>query len=517
MEKKLILNDTRNETRVALLEDGVLAEFYVERGSDSSILGNIYKGRINRVLPGMQAAFVDIGLERAAFLYVADVLGASCELEDAVGDSPNDSIEGSADTSMIGTSTEDRPPHEKPEERYASIDELLVEGQEILVQVTKEPIGTKGARVTSYISLPGRYLVYMPGAGHIGISRKIENEAERQRLKNIVVSNSPEGEGFIIRTASMDADESELKSDMNSLIKMWDSVKGKEKKSRPMSLVHQDIDITLRAIRDMLSPDITEVVIDSSNGYEKIMSFMKDFMISMKGQVTLYQQREPIFDHYDIEIEIDDILGEKVWLKSGGYIIIETTEALTVIDVNTGKFTGKKNLEDTILKTNLESAREVAYQLRLRNIGGIIIIDFIDMMRQEDKDKVYNTLEEALKKDRSVTRLTEISDLGLLEMTRKRIRNNIVKVMCKPCEYCEGRGYLKSKESISLDILRCIEKEALAIKAEEVIVQVHPEISDILLDSLFIDMEELEKSCATSIIVKPVSSLHMEDYHINLK
>ncbi|MDT8317296.1 MAG: Rne/Rng family ribonuclease [bacterium] len=512
MEKKLILNDTRNETRVALLEEGVLAEFYVERGSDSSILGNIYKGRINRVLPGMQAAFVDIGLERAAFLYVADVLGASREPGESIGDRVSDSIED-----LPGISTVYKPPHERAEERYAPIDELLVEGQEILVQVTKEPIGTKGARVTSYISLPGRYLVYMPGAGHVGISRKIENEAERQRLKNIVASNIPEGEGFIIRTASMDADEGELKSDMKSLLKMWDSVKLKEKKARPMSLVHQDIDITLRAIRDMLSPDITEVVIDSPEGYEKIMSFMKDFMISMKGKVTLYEQSEPIFDHYDIEIEIDDILGEKVWLKSGGYIIIETTEALTVIDVNTGKFTGKKNLEDTILKTNLESAREVAYQLRLRNIGGIIIIDFIDMMRQEDKDKVYNTLEEALKKDRSVTRLTEISDLGLLEMTRKRIRNNIVKVMCKPCEYCEGRGYLKSKESISLDILRCIEKESLAMKAEEVIVQVHPEISDILLDSLFIDIEELEKKCATAILIKPVSSLHMEDYHINLK
>jgi len=516
MEKKLILNDTRNETRVALLEDGVLAEFYVERGSDSSIMGNIYKGRINRVLPGMQAAFVDIGLEKAAFLYVADVLDPSRDRKDSIGDSPKDSIETSPGT-LIAASNEDRPPQEVPEERYTSIDELLVEGQEILVQVTKEPIGTKGARVTSYISLPGRYLVYMPGAGHIGISRKIEDEAERQRLKDIVVSNIPEGEGAIIRTASIGANEDELKADMNSLLKMWDSVKVKETKARPMSLVHQDIDITLRAIRDMLSPDITEVVIDSTEGYEKIISFMKDCMISMKGKVTLYQHREPVFDHYDIEIEIDDILGEKVWLKSGGYIIIETTEALTVIDVNTGKFTGKKNLEDTILKTNLESAREVAYQLRLRNIGGIIIIDFIDMMRQEDKDKVYNTLEEALKKDRSVTRLTEISDLGLLEMTRKRIRNNIVKVMCKPCEYCEGRGYLKSKESISLDVLRCIEKEAFAIKAEEVIVQVHPEISDILLDSLFIDIEALEKSCATSIIVKPVSSLHMEDYHINLK
>ncbi len=282
MEKKLILNDTRNETRVALLEDGVLAEFYVERGSDTSILGNIYKGRINRVLPGMQAAFVDIGLERAAFLYVADVLDPSRDRKDSIDDSP----EGSPETS-IGTSNEDTPPQKMPEEKYASIDELLVEGQEILVQVTKEPIGTKGARVTSYISLPGRYLVYMPGAGHIGISRKIEDEAERQRLKNIVVSNIPEGEGVIIRTASVGANEDELQADMNSLLKMWDSVKAREQKARPMSLVHQDIDITLRAIRDMLSPDITEVVIDSSKGYEKIMSFMKDFMISMKGKVTL--------------------------------------------------------------------------------------------------------------------------------------------------------------------------------------------------------------------------------------
>lgn len=499
MGKKLIINKTRHETRVALLEEDVLVEFYVERGNEASLLGNIYKGRVNRVLPGMQAAFVDIGLERAAFLYVADVQDDTKVYEMLMGLPENKEDSPSRNPALLG----------------ASIEDLLTEGQEIMVQIAKEPIGTKGARVSSHISLPGRYLVYMPEADHIGISRKIEDEEERNRLKNILLTSRPESGGFIIRTASSGVEESEIIADMNFLLKIWEKIKEKGEKARPVSLIHQDIVITLRVIRDILSSDIDEILIDSRDEYEKILSFMENLMLDMKGRVSFYDEDEPIFDYHGIEMVIDDMLHEKVWLKSGGYIIIETTEALTAIDVNTGRYTGKKNLEDTILKTNLEAAREIAYQLRLRNIGGIIIIDFIDMIRQEDKDKVYQSMEEALKKDRAITRVSEISELGLLEMTRKRIRNNIVKVLCKPCEYCEGRGYLKSKESISFDILRNIMKEALSFRGSKLSVQVHPEISDLLLDDLSTDVSDIEKRYDVSVTIKPNPSLHLEDCHIH--
>ncbi|MDH3975460.1 MAG: Rne/Rng family ribonuclease [Deltaproteobacteria bacterium] len=499
MGKKLIINKTRHETRVALLENDVLVEFYVERGNDASLLGNIYKGRVNRVLPGMQAAFVDIGLDRAAFLYVADVQDDTRVYEMLMGLPENEANNASKGPALI----------------EASIEDLLTEGQEIMVQITKEPIGTKGARVSSHISLPGRYLVYMPEADHIGISRKIEDEAERERLKNIISGSRPEKGGFIIRTASSGVEEGEMIADMKFLMKIWEKIKEKGEKTRPVSLIHQDIVITLRVIRDILSTDIDEILIDSKSEYEKIISFMENLMLDMKGRVSFYNEDEPIFDYHGIEMVIDDMLHEKVWLKSGGYIIIETTEALTAIDVNTGRYTGKKNLEDTILKTNLEAAREIAYQFRLRNIGGIIIIDFIDMIRLEDRDKVYQSMVEALKKDRAITRVSEISELGLLEMTRKRIRNNIVKMLCKPCEYCEGRGYLKSKESISFDIMRNIMKEALSFKGSKLFVQVHPEISDLLLDDLSTDISDIEKRYDVSVTIKPDPSLHLEDWHIH--
>lgn len=499
MGKKLLINKTMHETRVALLEEDLLVEFYVERGNEASLLGNIYKGRVNRVLPGMQAAFVDIGLERAAFLYVADVQDDTRVYEMLMGLPENEEASPSKVSVPAG----------------ASIEDLLTEGQEIMVQITKEPIGTKGARVSSHISLPGRYLVYMPEADHIGISRKIEDEEERERLKNIIAESRPEKGGFIIRTASSGVEEGEIIADMKFLLKIWEKIKEKGDKARPISLIHQDIVITLRVIRDILSTDIDEILIDSKYEYEKIISFMENLMLDMKGRVGFYDEDEPIFDHHGIEMVIDDMLHEKVWLKSGGYIIIETTEALTAIDVNTGRYTGKKNLEDTILKTNLEAAREIAYQLRLRNIGGIIIIDFIDMIRQEDKDKVYQSMVDALKKDRAITRVSEISELGLLEMTRKRIRNNIVKVLCKPCEYCEGRGYLKSKESISFDILRNIMKEALSFRGSKLNVQVHPEISDLLLDDLSTDINDIEERYDVAVTIKPNPSLHLEDCHIH--
>ncbi len=497
MAKELVINAGRHETRIALLDEGNLVELYIERGNDTSLLGNIYKGRVNRVLPGMQAAFIDIGLDRAAFLYVADVQDDTRIYE-----------------TLMGLSDEEKGVTEERTMPSAPIEDLLTEGQELLVQVIKEPIGTKGARLSTHISLPGRYLVYMPGSSHVGISRKIEDEEERERLKRIVMEAKPEVGGFIIRTASSGVGREDITADMEYLLKMWKKIEKRGEKARPTTLVHQDLDITLRAIRDILSTDIERIIIDSPEEYRKVLSFMENLMKDMKRRVVLYEGKEPIFDHYGIEMEIDGLLNEKVWLKSGGYIVIETTEALTAIDVNTGRFTGKKSLDDTILKTNLEAAREIACQLRLRNIGGIIIIDFIDMVRQEDRDRVYQAMKEALKKDRAITRVSEISELGLLEMTRKRIRSSIVKAMCTPCEYCEGKGYLKTKESISFEILRGLEKESAALGGRNIEVQVHPEISDILLGDLATDIDELEKRFDVSVTVRTNPSLHPEDYHI---
>jgi len=496
--KELIINSGRHETRIALLEDGNLVEFYIERGSDTALMGNIYKGRINRVLPGMQAAFVEIGLEKAAFLYVADVISDAKII--------GQRMESNED---LTAGTELRPEISSP------IEDMLTEGQEILVQITKEPIGTKGARVSSHLSIPGRHLVYMPDSSEIRISRKIEDEDERKRLAETVSSAMPDEGGFIIRTASAGAEKGEIEADMSFLLKQWEEVKIRGKKMSPPSLLYQDIDLTLRSIRDIIAIDVDKIVTDSPESHKNILSFINKVMPKVKERVSLYTGDDPIFDRFGIEMEIDEMLSEKIWLKSGGYIIIQATEALTAIDVNTGRFTGKKNLEETILKTNLEAAKEIGYQLRLRNLGGIIIVDYIDMVKQESRDKVYLAMQEAMKKDRAVYRISEISELGLLEMTRKRIRNSIAKVMCTPCEYCDGRGYLKSRESISYEILRNIEKEASSFRGDDIKIHVHPEISDILLHGLADDIAEIEKEGNLRISVNTNPSLHLEDYHIH--
>jgi len=503
MIKELIMNVSRHETRIALLEDGDLVEFYIERQEDTNIIGNICKGRIVRILPGMQAAFVDIGLERAAFLSVADVQEDVKIYKMLMGINGDGDENGSEDERIRANDA-----------RRTPIEDILSEGQEILVQVVKEPIGSKGARVSSLLSLPGRYLVFLPGANHVGISRKIEDEETRERLKKLVLEAKPHDSGFIIRTASASVKDSEILADMGYLSKLWEKIERKGAKVSPPSLIHQDIDIILRAMRDIISADVGKIVVDSPDEHAKILSFMGSLMPQMKESVELYNEEEPIFDHFGIEVEIDEMLRENVWLKSGGYIVIQATEALTAIDVNTGRFTGKKSLEETILKTNLEAAKEIACQLRLRNIGGIIIIDFIDMDKEEDREKIYNTLQEALKKGRAITRVSRISELGLLEMTRKRIRNSIVKVMCTPCDYCEGQGYLKSKESICYQIIRGIKKKMTSGVSGEIIVQANPAISDMLLDDFSADINEFEKRCKTSVTVKANPSFHLEIYHI---
>ena len=493
MANELIINVTLWETRVALLEDRVLAELYVERTKDRGIMGNIYKGKVVKVLPGMQAAFVDIGLEKASFLYVSDVYG------------------GMEDYEEMGFQGEEMPTYFPPS---SQIQDLLSEGQEILVQVSKEPLGTKGTRITSHITLPGRYLVYMPTVDHVGVSRRIRDERERRRLREVIQTIKPQSGGFIVRTASEGAEPDEIRNDMEFLLRLWNNIQKKKESSPAPSLIHSDLNIVLRVIRDLLSPQVNRIVIDSKEEHENILSFINAYMPKQKYDIILYEKMEPIFDAYGIEIEIDKILGRKVWLKSGGYIAIDICEAFVAIDVNTGRFVGKRNLADTILKTNLEAAKEIAYQLRLRNIGGIIIIDFIDMEREGDREKVFQALEEATRKDRQKMNIFKISELGLMEMTRKRTRENISRILSEPCSYCEGAGLIKSKTTLCYDIFQEIERSSTELGGHSIMVEVNPEVADLLYEEERAGVEELERKMKKKILVKGKPGFHQEQFNI---
>lgn len=493
MANELIINVTPHETRVALLEDRGLAELYIERTKDRGIMGNIYKGKVVKVLPGMQAAFVDIGLEKASFLYVSDVYGGMEDYEEMI-------FQG-----------EELPNSFNPS---SQIEDLLSEGQEVLVQISKEPLGTKGTRITSHVTLPGRYLVYMPTVDHIGVSRRIKDEKERRRLREVILAMRPPSGGFIVRTASEGAASDEIRNDMEFLLRLWSNIQKKKESSTAPSLIHSDLTMVLRVIRDILSPQVNRIIIDSKDEYENILSFINTYMPKQRFEILFYEKGEPIFDAYGIEIEIDKILGRKVWLKSGGYIAIDMCEALVAIDVNTGRYVGKRNLADTILKTNLEAAKEIAYQLRLRNIGGIIIIDFIDMEREGDREKVFQAFEEALRKDRQKTSIFEISELGLVEMTRKRTRENISRILSESCPYCEGAGLIKSKTTVCYDIFREIERKSSALGGHSILVEVNPEVADLLYEEERGGVEELEKRLKKKILIKGKAGFHQEQFNI---
>ena len=500
MTKELVINTTSHETRVALLENGHISELYIERSRERGSVGNIYKGKVIRVLPGMQAAFVDIGLEKAAFLYVADVLA---EME---------AVERFVDGGARHVDPETDEPLERPP--LPPIEDLLQEGQEILAQVAKEPLGTKGARITSQISLPGRHLVYMPTVDHIGISRRIENEEEKVRLREIVERIRPAGTGFIVRTAAEGKTEEDLIADMNFLVGLWRDIdKNRQDKAAPC-LVHSDLDVTSKVLRDILTEDVDRILVDTQEEYDKTIRFLGTFMPKHKYAVEYYDGEEPIFDAFGLEVEIARALGRKVWLKSGGYIIIEQTEALAAIDVNTGRFVGKHNLEDTILKTNLEAVKEIAFQLRLRNIGGLIIIDFIDMEKELHREKVHSALEDALKNDKSKTNILKISELGLVEMTRKRVRESIGRTLCEPCPYCEGKGYVKSRTSVVYEIFRELQREIRDLPGYHVTLLVHPDVAALLTDEERHGIEELERRFEKQISINARPTFHVEQYEI---
>jgi ribonuclease G len=505
MYKQLIINVTEHETRVAHLEDGNIAELYVDRGDDSDIAGNIYKGRVRRVLPGMQAAFVDIGLNQAAFIYVDDIYSNDYKewkeifnIEDEDEEMPSDEDSNPA-------------PIKK---RDVQIEELISEGQEILVQAAKSPMGTKGARVSSYASLPGRFLVLMPTSDHIGISRRIEDEVERQRLKKMVQALRTRDYGYIVRTAAEGEHEEKLAYEMNFLNNLWENIQKKFQTAPVPSLLNQELSVSLRAVRDLLIQEVEKLVIDSKTTYEAVLTFLDTYMPSLKDHVIFYEGSEPVFDAYNLEGEISRALKRKVWLKSGGYILIEHTEALAAVDVNTGRYVGKHNLEETILKTNLEAVKEIAYQIRLRDIGGIIIIDFIDMERKSNQEKVFNALKESLKKDKSKTHVLPMSEMGLIQMTRKRTREPLTRILCEPCFYCEGEGYLISRQSICYNIYREILRDTLDIHSGRLTLRVNPEIAEFLHGKENEIITSLERKIGRQIVIYPNSQFHMEEFDI---
>ncbi|UCG63645.1 MAG: Rne/Rng family ribonuclease [Deltaproteobacteria bacterium] len=508
MTNELVINARPHETRIALVENGVVVELYINRGSEQELMGNIYLGRVVRVLPGMQAAFVDIGIDKPAFLYVADVYNDARHWEQVMlqeGDEDNNS-ENESPLRMRQLKNFD-----------INIEGLLQEGQDIMVQVSKEPIGTKGARLTSYITLAGRHLVFMPTIDHIGVSRKIEGEKERTRLRKIIQELRPPGEGFIVRTVSERAPKGKLKSEMEFLNRLWKTIQKRKETSSTPNLLHKELTITLRAVRDLFTKEIDRLVIDSREEYQAIMEFIENFVPSLRYSVELYEGKEPLFDAYGIEIEISRALDKKIWLKSGGYIVIESTEALATIDVNTGSYVGKRNLEETIVKTNLEAVKEIAYQIRLRNIGGLIVIDFIDMDRESDREKVFLALKEALKKDRAKTTVLKMSELGLIEMSRKRTRENINLFLTEACFYCDGRGRLKSSTTICYDIFRDLERETVSDEGGKIYLLVNPEIERVLKEEERYSVMELEKKINRRIIIIAKEDFHFEQYEISVQ
>jgi ribonuclease G len=515
----LVINVDIAETRVALIEGGSITELFVEREQDKSPVGNVYLGKVTRVLPGMQAAFIDISLDRAAFLHVEDVVPQE-DMDNLLNGEEEEDPDAAAHVHE-GEEGAEHAEH-KPKAvarrvtRATPIRDVLKEGQSLMVQVSKGPIGTKGARVTSHVALPGRYVVYLPTVDHIGISKRIGNDVERKRLREAIEAAKPPQGGFIVRTVATGLTKKQLKADVGYLVTQWDAVSKRrnEVKSAP-AMLYEDLDITLRVARDYFTENVDKIIIDSQSEYERLRHFIATFLPERVNDVEFYQGRDPIFDEYGIEDEIARALSRKVPLASGGYLIIDQAEALTAIDVNTGRFTGKgKDVEETILQTNLESVQEIAYQLRFRNIGGLIVLDFIDMERAKNRDRVYKALVEALKRDRATTTITRISELGLVEMTRKRTRESLGRTLFEPCFFCDGTGQLQSKATICHEIVRQIRREKDSLPGYKVVVNAHPAICDMLKREHKAALEEAQNRFTRQIVVKPHKEYHLEQFDL---
>jgi ribonuclease G len=555
VKREIAINASSLEVRVALLEDNELAEFYLERNRQVGLAGNIYKGKVTRVLPGMQAAFVDIGLEKAGFLHVSDfhdgvsalntvaeVLGEEDVETEPIGDNEfteaemsapeegGDSIEvnGNGNDNGDGDGSAPRPSSrgrrrggrgrgrsQAPQRSRLPIEQQLHRGQDIIVQIAKEPMGTKGARLTSSISLPGRHLVFTPTSNHIGVSRRIASAEERARLRADVGELRPPQGGFIVRTACEGVSRREIQRDVAFLTKLWASILRKHESMPPASILYSDLDVALRVVRDMFSSEVDRLWCDDPTTYSRVVQFVQNYMPRLRARVTLHDGPQPLFDRFNIEPQIERALDRKVWLKSGGYLIFDQAEALTAIDVNTGRFVGKRSQDDTIFKTNLEAVEEVVKHLRLRNIGGIIIVDFIDMAREADRKKVSDALAAALKRDKARTSALKISELGLVQMTRKRTRESLEKLLTEPCSRCEGRRVVKSVATLAAEVLRGIQREAVSKSAGDMlIVKLNPEVARYLYDHGAKDLETLEQRLETKIVLRSNDTIDLGAFEL---
>ncbi len=490
MNREILVNATKDETRVAVVEDGSVVEFYTERPSSQKIAGSIFLGKVVNVLPGMQAAFIDVGEEKNAFLYVDDAL-APPNLEET-------------ESLLV--------PRKK---RKKAIAELVRPGQEILVQVVKEAIGTKGARVTRHVTLPGRYLVLMPTVDYVGVSRRIIAGEERLRLRKIARSIKPDNVGLIIRTVAEHKSEDEIRNDLEFLLKIWSNVQKKAASAKAPAAVHRDLGLVFRVVRDELNQDTSRMIVDDVSTYGKILDLLDAVSPEMKDRVIYYRDKEtPLFDMYGVEVAIDKALQRQVWLRSGGYLVIDRTEALTAIDINTGRYVGGKNLAETVFKTNMEACEEIARQLRLRDLGGIIVVDFIDMENPDHRAKLVQELEDRLRNDHTKTVVIGLTGLGLIELTRKKVRQSIGDVMTRPCPYCGGRGNVLSEESMAGKVRREIRRILRNSQSEAILVEVHPGVASYLIGPGGVNLRVLEKETGKSVFVKGSEALHHESMNV---
>jgi Rne/Rng family ribonuclease len=568
MNKEMVISSTSHETRVAIIEDDQVVEIFIEREHSRGVVGNVYKGRVSKVLPGMQSAFVDLGLERDAFLYVSDVISPTEEaLEEDEDDAPvavavaepseipaadaasdvgnghgdpaaeamdaAPATNGHAEATTDGDAAPDqvraagRPPERRSRDRErdrqaptARIEDLLKEGQEVVVQVVKEPLGTKGARITSHLSLPGRFLVYMPTVDHIGVSRKIDSRDERKRLRTIVQrfrEQSGLPGGVIIRTAASNRSEEDIVADLTYFHQVWNEIQRKKEAERTPAVLFREESLVTKLLRDLLTEQFTAIRLDDDVEYRRVLAFVQRIMPNMVARVKHYSKDYPIFDEYGVQSEIDKALRSKVWLKSGGYIVINQTEALVAIDVNTGRYVGKKSagrLEDTIVKTNLEAAKEIVRQVRLRDLGGIIVLDFIDMEEKKNRQKVAQAIEQELRRDRAPSKAVQVSDFGLIIITRKRVKSSLERQLTEPCPYCSGTGTIKTSATICYDILTEVKKVSSDLDGYSLVLRVNPEIARALKDESRSVFREVEAAVGRPVTIRSDEQLHHEQFDL---
>ncbi len=551
MNKEMIISSTGHDTRVAILEDDQVVEIFIERENQRGVVGNLYKGRVSKVLPGMQSSFIDVGLERDAFLYVSEVVNTVEEFERLAGEDEDDSEEdgrrkaedgstaGSAGNTDVASdaapangrverrgrdrsgrdesASRAQPREDRPQAR---IEDLLKEGQEILVQVVKEPLGTKGARLTSHVTMPGRFLVFMPTVDHVGVSRKIESREERARLRGIVRKFREEHGftgGVIIRTAAGGRSEQDIVNDLSYFHQIWTEVRQKMESRRPPAVLFQEQSLVTKLLRDLLTDDYSAIRLDDPQEYRRVVALVERIMPNLLPRVKLYTKEFPIFEEYGVQAEIDKALRSKVWLKSGGYLVINQTEALVAIDVNTGRYVGKKSsgrLEDTIVKTNLEAVKEIVRQIRLRDLGGIIVLDLIDMEEKKNRQKVFQEVEKELRKDRSPSKALQVSDFGLVIVTRKRVKQSLERQLTEPCPYCSGSGSIKSSATICYEILTELKKIGPELDGQGVMLRVNPDIARALKEEESAIFRDLQQMLGKPVTLRPDTHLHHEQFDV---